>query len=166
MALWTIPSWLDSTSNSSNIWYFSSVSREDIVKRFKDLYNGIKVVDKSKLTLLGAPIFKDSVKSVLNPKIENLELMVSRLKEIDSHEALFLLSHCFGIPKFTYFLSSLPCFLIPEILEDFDKVIKKSAADILNISLSELSYSQLTLTIDKGGMGLRSATEIAISGFL
>ena len=67
---WSIPSWLDSTSNSSNIWSFSSVPREDIVKRIKDLYNGIKVVEKSNLTWLGAPIFKDSVKSVLNPKIE------------------------------------------------------------------------------------------------
>ena len=96
---WSIPSWLDSTSNGSNIWSFSSAPNEDIVKRFKDLYNGIKVVEKSKLTLLGAPIFKDSVSSVLKPKIENLKLMVSRLKEIDSHEALFLLSHCFGMPK-------------------------------------------------------------------
>ena len=92
--------------------------------------------------------------------------MVSRLKEIDSHEALFLLRHCFGIPKLTHHLRSSPCFLIPEVLEHFNKVLKESVVDILNISLSEMSYNQLTLPISKGGLGLRLVTEIAISGYL
>ena len=85
---------------------------------------------------------------------------------IDSHEALFLLSHCFGIPKLIYFLRSSPCFMSPDILEEFDTVIKDSVVDILNISLSEFSYEQLTLPITKGGMGLRLAKELAISGYL
>ena len=54
----------------------------------------------------------------------------------------------------------------PDILEEFDTVIKDSAVDILNISLSEFSYKQLTLPIAKGGMGLRLAKELAISGYV
>ena len=42
--------------------------------------------------LLDFPIFPDAIKSVLQPKLENLELMVSRLKMIDNHEMLFLLT--------------------------------------------------------------------------
>ena len=137
---WSFPNSLDSSSLGSNIWSFPSASNEDIVKQFNDLYNGIRVTEKSKLSLLGAPIFTSAVQSVLKPKIENLKLMVSRLKQIDSHEALFLLSHCFGIPKLIYFLRSSPCFMSPEILEEFDTVIKDSVVDILNISLSEFSY--------------------------
>ena len=102
------------------MWAFSSASNEEIVKRFNDICSGIKVVEKSKLSLLGAPIFLDAVQAILKPKLENLQLMVSRLKEIDSHEALFLLRHCFGIPKLTHHLRSSPCFLIPEILEHFN----------------------------------------------
>ena len=102
----------------------------------------------------------------MKPKDENLKLMVSRLKQIESHKALFLLRHCFGMPKLTYFLRSSPCFLMPNILEEFNNVIKDSVVNILNISLSDLAHSQLTLPIAKGGLGLRLATEIAISGYL
>ena len=55
---------------------------------------------------------------------------------------------------------------MPNILEEFNNVIKDSVVNILNISLSDLAHSQLTLPIAKGGLGLRLATEIAISGYL
>ena len=116
--------------------------------------------------LLGAPLFQEAVEYSLTPKLKNLELMISRLKEIDNHEALFLLRHCFAIPKVTYYLRSAPCFLVPSILEDFDQVLKTGVIEILNVSLSEMAYNQVTLPISKGGLGLRSAKEIAISGYL
>ena len=56
----------------------------------------IKVVERNELKLLGAPIFPEAIESVLEPKIENLALMTDRLKQIDSHEAMFLLRHCYG----------------------------------------------------------------------
>ena len=57
---------------------------------------GIKVVERNELKLLGAPIFPEAIESVLEPKIENLALMTDRLKQIDPHEAMFLLRHCYG----------------------------------------------------------------------
>ena len=70
---------------------------------------GAKIMTSSELTLLGAPIFPEAIETVLEPKLENLKLMTKRLQEIDSHEGLFLLRHCFGIPKLTYFLRTSPC---------------------------------------------------------
>ena len=128
--------------------------------------NGIRIIEKHELSLLGSPLFPEALRSVLEPKLENLKLMTSTLREIDNHEALFLLRHCFTIPKLTYFLRTSPCFMAINILENFDETIKDSLVDILNISLSESAYRQLTLPIVKGGLGLRLTTEIALSGYL
>ena len=69
---------------------------------------GIKIIQKSDLTLLGAPIYVNAVEKVIDEKIENLKVMVGRLKQIESHEALFLFRNCFVMPKLTYFLKTAP----------------------------------------------------------
>ena len=158
--------------NATNMTSAANVHEEidsnvtNVIKRFNDLYNGIKVIEKSELSLLGAPIFPEAINSILNPKLENLKLMATRLTEIDNHDALFLLRHCFSMPKLTYFLRTAPCFLEQDTLENFDKIIKDTLINILNISLPDMAYNQATLPIAKGGLGLRLATEIALSGFL
>ena len=126
---------------------------------------GIKVVERNELKLLGAPIFPEAIKSVLEPKIENLALMTDRLKQIDPHEAMFLLRHCYGIPKFTYFLRTALCFLKPNLLNKFDCIIKEALVDILNISMPQNAHSQATLSIANGGLGLHLATDIALVGY-
>ena len=127
---------------------------------------GIKVIPEQDLSLLGAPLLPEAVRPILESKLENLKLMTSRLKLIDNHEALFLLQHCFAIPKLTYFLITSPCFMDEIVLEKFDITIKESLVDILNISLSVYAYKQLTLPIAKGGLGLHLTTEVALSGYL
>ena len=59
--------------------------------------NGIKIVNSSELTLLGAPIFSEAINAVLEPKLSSLKTMTKRLLEIDNHEAFFLERHCFTI---------------------------------------------------------------------
>ena len=70
------------------------------------------------------------------------------------------------MPKLTYFLRSSPCFLKPNILERYDTIIKNALVKILNIQLPEDAWSQATLPVAKGGLGLRPATEIALAGYL
>ena len=52
--------------------------------------------------------------------------MTDRLTEIDAHEALFLLRHCFSIPKMTYVLRTSPCFMENLILKNYDDLIKSA----------------------------------------
>ncbi len=59
----------------------------------------------------------EAIEGVLNPKLESLKLMASRLEEIDKHDALFLLRQCFAIPKMTYFFRTGPCFMKPELIQ-------------------------------------------------
>ena len=104
----------------------SSLNATNVINRFSEICPGIKITEKQTLSLLGAPIFPEAVNSILEPKLENLKLMTSRLHEIDNHEALFLLQHCFSIPKLTYFLRASPCFMVRNILENVDTTIKES----------------------------------------
>ena len=80
---WSFPN-SSNTLFDSNIWSSSSASdMSSTFKCFNDLCNGIRILNKSELTLLGAPIFPEAVEPNLKPKIENLRLMASRLKMIE-----------------------------------------------------------------------------------
>ena len=126
----------------------------------------VKLLHSRDLTLLGAPILPEAIQGVLLAKIESLKLMTERLTEIGAHEALFLLRNCFSIPKLTYFLRTAPCFTKSDILKNYDNFIKVSLQTILNIQLDEPAWCQSTLPINLGGLGLKLATEVALSAYL
>ena len=110
------------------------------IEAFDSIMQGIKIVTRADLTLLGAPIFSEDIEAVLESKLSNLQTMSQRLNEIDNHEALFLLRHCYGIPKFTYFLRTAPCYGNTQSLEKFDFIVKNSLENIINIMLYKKAY--------------------------
>ena len=118
---------------------------------FNHIQQGVKIVNKQELTLLGAPIFPEAIKNVLSVKLSNLQEMTHRLNEIDQHEAFFLLKNCFSIPRWVYFLRTAPCFTKPEILIKFDQTIKSSLSDLLNISLTDAAFDQASLPVANSG---------------
>ena len=139
---------------------------KDALELFRRITPGVVLVEEANLTLLGAPIYQEGIEAVLESKLDNLELIASRLGKIDRHSAMYLLKNCFAMPKLTYFLRSSPCFLKPWILERYDNIVKDALVKILNIQLPEEVWSQATLPVAKGGLGLRPATEVAIAGYL
>ena len=140
---------------------------KNALREFCNLTDGIKLVKKEDLTLLGAPIFPEAIEGALYPKLESLKLMASRLVEIDKHDALFLLRQCFAIPKMTYFFRTGPCFLKSKILEEYDQVIRTALTNILNTQLTEESvWTQCTLPVKDGGLGIRAAQDLALPAFL
>ena len=136
---------------------------KDALELFRRITPGVVLVEKA---LLGAPIYQEGIEAVLESKLDNLELIASRLGKIDRHSAMYLLRNCFAMPKLTYFLRSSPCFLKPTILESYDTIIKNALVKILNIQLPEDAWNQATLPVAKGGLGLRPATEEALAGYL
>ena len=108
----------------------------------------------------------EAIDNVLKSKLESLKLMASRLKEIDAHDALFLLRNCFSMPKLTYTLRTSPCFLRMETLNEYDTIINQSLQDILNVKLEEKAWNQSTLPIKIGGLGIKLASEVALPAYL
>ena len=138
----------------------------DVLDQFNQLTPGIKLIKEEDLTLLGAPINIEGISKVLKPKLESLELMCSRLGDLDRHEATFLLKNAFNIPKLNYFLRTAPCFLENETLEMFDETLHTSIQKILNVKMDDNAWSQASLPLCYGGLGIRKVSEVALPAFL
>ena len=129
---------------------------------------GARVVDPLRATLLGSPIGDvSSISITLREKIKLLETLGGRLKHLFTHDALILLRHSLAIPKLLHNLRTSPCFLSPT-LQDYDELLKSTVSSIANIRFNENdpAWTQATLPVRCGGLGIRSAVQLAPSAFL
>jgi hypothetical protein len=138
----------------------------DVVAKFREVAPDIKHVSPSIATLLGAPIgTNQGTDLVLSQKLNELKRLTDRLKVLCAHDAFYLLKNCFALPKLQYVLRSAPCYSCP-ILAEYDDVIRRTLQSILNISMSDVAWDQATLPVSNGGLGIRSATDVALPAFL
>ena len=129
---------------------------------------GAQVVDPSKATLLGSPIGDlDSVSVALLGKSNSLRIIGDRLGCFTAHDSLLLLRHSFSIPKLMYLLRTSPCFLSPH-LPSYDNLLCSIVSHITYVQLTvgDVAWTQSTLPIRHGGLGIRSAVQLASSTFL
>ena len=127
---------------------------------------GAQVMDPASATLLGSPIGDvSSITSVINDKIRHLTTMGERLQHLSTQDALLLLRNSFAIPKLLYTIRSSPSFLSPS-LQRYDETIRSIVSDITNINFDETAWTQASLPVKSGGLGIRSSVELAPSAFL
>ena len=92
--------------------------------------------------------------------------MCSRLKKIDSHTALLLLRNAFALPKLTYFLRAAPCFVNSDILEEYDSILHKALESIINMQFDNNAWTQASLPIACGDLGIRKASDLSLPAYL
>ena len=61
---------------------------------------------------------------------------------------------------------SAPTYKTMATLQEYDQVIKKCLEDIININLGQEAWTQSSLPVKQGGLGIRKATDLALSAFL
>ena len=143
------------------------VTNSDLARNlFMVQHPNIRFIDHSELTLLGSPLGVSSMKSALKCKREDLQRMATRLTNLNPHEAFFLLKNCLAIPKLIYILRTAPCFENEEYLHEYDALMKNSLEKITNNSLNDIQWLQATQPVKLGGLGIRSAHQLAPSCFL
>ena len=98
-------------------------------------------------------------------KVEALERLRENLKHIGTHNSLFLLKNCYLLPKLLYTLRTVPTWQNREALEKFDETQRKILEETLNISLKDKAWNQATLPVKNGGLGIREATDIAVTAY-
>ena len=138
------------------------------VSFIQPLLPGSAVIDPSRATLLGSPIGgSSSISAVLESKSKMLRRMSDRLQFLPTHDAYLLLRHCFALPKLLYVLRSAPCFTSPLLLE-YDNILRLTASAIINIHFvdGDPAWTQATLPVKLGGLGIRSAVQLAPSAYL
>ena len=128
----------------------------------------VRVVDPSDACLLGSPIGDvGSISNTIDEKVHLLEIMGDRLQHLAAHDAIFLLRHSFAIPKLLYTLRTSPCFLSPN-LKLYDDRLRSIVSTITNIHFApnDPAWTQASLPVKFGGLGIRSAVQLAPSAFL
>ena len=141
-----------------------SATREAILSALP----GARVVDPMSATLLGSPIGDvGSISNMISEKIHLLETMGERLQYLFAHDAILLLRHSFAIPKLLYSLRTSPCFLSSN-LKSYDVVLRSILSGITNTHFNEddPAWTQASLPVKFGGLGIRSAVQLAPSAFL
>jgi len=79
---------------------------------------------------------------------------------------LFTLLNCFSLPKLLFTLRSAPCFTSTELVHYYDTLIRQTLQQILNIQFGDKTWQQSTLPVSFSGLGVRSATDLALPTFL
>ena len=128
---------------------------------------GLLVVGRSHATLLGSPICDTlSMEECIRSRVETLIVIGKRLQLLSSHDALLLLRHSLSIKKCLYILCTAPCFLT-DLLSTFDDHLRTLFSEILNVNLAnESAWTQASLPVKAGGIGIRRATQLAPSAYL
>jgi hypothetical protein len=115
--------------------------------------------------LLGSPLFADGMDRVLQSKSDELTLTTSRLRHLSSHEAFCLLRGSLGLPRWLHLFRSSPCFRSP-LLSKLNSTLRDSVSALFNVDLPDCAWSQCTLPVRWGGMGIRDVVDLAPSAYL
>ena len=141
-------------------------SKKRIKALFDEICPGIKVEDRENLEILGSPMGASARQDLLNKKMIELQKLSEVVTKLDAHYGFYLLKNCFSLPKLLYFLRTSPCFEEVDLLQQYDSIIRKSLSKICNVNIDESSYTQAVLPVSKGGIGIASASQIALPAFL
>lgn len=139
---------------------------EEIIKEFDQLSPGIRITKRNEFEILGVPIFEDGFNKAFESKLNSLKTMISKLPELNAHTAYFLLKNCLYIPKLTYMLRTCPAWKFSYQTAEMDTCLKDSLQSILNINFTYIQWSQATLPISKGGLGIWKVSDLCLPAFL
>eukprot|EP00731_Ephydatia_muelleri_P021279 Em0013g1006a len=143
-------------------------NNSELIAGIQSMLPGVRVVDPAVATLLGSPIGgTESLDAAIDTKTAMLKCLRERFRYITCHDAYLLLRHSLAIPKLLYLLRTSPCFLSPS-LKIYDDELRATICSSFNIHLieSDSSWIQSILPVNCGGLGIRSAVQLAPSAFL
>ena len=99
-------------------------------------------------------------------KENELEKVNGIVEKLDAHYGFFMLKNCFSLPKLLYFLRSSTCLNHPALLEKYDKTVRDGLFKVCNVNFDDISSTQLALPAEMGGLGVSSASLLALPAFL
>jgi len=122
----------------------------------------------SEAMLLGAPLSPSGFRNALTHRLRALSTATGRLKHLSAHEVFYLPVHrnCLSNPKWLHLLRCTPSWDSSSDLLTVDRSQRDTFSDILNVELTDTSWSQASLPVHWGCVGVRSLVALAPSAFL
>jgi len=142
------------------------LSKDTVTNLFNAVAPNIKLIEKKSLRLLGSPILEESFDDFVEENVQNFCNCLDRLQKINSHMAYNIIKYCLFVPKFTYVLRCCQLWKYPILLQKLDDIVKHTLVSIINIPLDNRSWSQASLPIRLGGLGIRKISCVSLPAFL
>ena len=77
-----------------------------------------------------------------------------------------MLIKCYSLPQLLYLLRISTCLNHPALLEKYDKTVRDGLSKVCNVNFDLISSTQLALPAEMGGLGVSSASLLALPAFL
>lgn len=116
-------------------------------------------------TLLGSPFGETSTIFFILSNKTRLWVRGFNIFLLRMHSSCSL-KNSFSIPKVLYVLRTALIFLLATSLVAYDELQRSILEDIVNVQLGERAWSQASLPVKDGGLGIRSAMVLAPSAYL
>ena len=127
---------------------------------------GVKTVDHNNLSLLNSPIFPEAIPDSIKKIKETINLLCERIKALDAHTGLFLLSHYCSAPRLNYLMRSSPTFYQSPSLIEIDDIVREAATAVTNVTIEKNSWRQASLPTRFGGLGIRRVETLALPCYI
>jgi hypothetical protein len=88
---------------------------------------------------------------ILEKKLSEFKRLSIRLRQLNAHDAFYLLLNRFNLPKLQYTQRCSPCFN-SAVITCYDDCIRDALEVILNVKLSDHSWLQASLPVSAGGL--------------
>jgi len=131
-----------------------------------DVLSTFSRVEINQLTLLGAPLFPgQALDEAWAGRCKEMSKAISKLKNIPSQDSLILLRSSLGAPRIQHLLRC--SFEVNHNgIDVFDSLQREALATVTNSTLSDNNWLQSKLPIKEGGLGIRSACDLAMPSLL
>lgn len=143
-----------------------TADRDAIISQFSTIAPNIITVNRESLRLLGSPILDESLPDFINDKILKFNETSERLLKINCHMAFAIIRFCLFVPKFTYVLRCCQLWKQPNLLTNLDNTLRRTLSTVFNIDLDTRSWTQATLPVRFGGLGIRNTSDVSLPAFL
>ena len=122
-----------------------------------------KVRASDGIVVLGAPVgYSGFIKEKLESRVEKIREVVELLPLLkDPHTEYVLLRSWLSLPKIMFMLRAVNTVEHQEPLCHFDSIIRGALSKVLGSPLTDVQWSQASLPVAMGGLGLRSAVDHA-----
>ena len=144
----------------------SENARTSIAGRLKTALPEITETPLASLTLLGSPLAEDGIQASTDIASGTIHTLCDRIRELDTHTATFFLAHFISAPRLQYLLRSSPIYTKEAALQEIDDTVKSTLTDVCNVQLDSASWTQASLPMRYGGLGVRSVARLALPCYI
>ena len=118
------------------------------------------------LALLGSSLGDGALVESLTRCSRKVKLFCQRVRLLDAHWGLFFLTRYASAPRVSYVLRTSPAYVLPSALSSIDATVRDALECSLNIAVTDTGWTQASLPLRYGGLGVRSVTDLALPCYI